>query len=229
MRYNADFNEAVIIKPDDYEWRQSPMIGVERMFLDRIGDEVARATSIVRYAPNSEFPSHQHDGGEEILVLDGVFADEHGEYPSGYYLRNPIGTAHRPRVGASGALLFVKLHQFAKDDTLQLAVNTNGAKWRFLADGLSNMLLHSYESECVDLLRFSELTTLAQQAFVGGVEYFVMEGGITVNDEFCTKGSWIRLPHNFTHSLRSEEETATLLRKRGHLNTDVKAINSSWA
>ncbi len=224
MRYNADFSQAVIIKPDEYEWRHSPMAGVERMFLDRIGDEVARATSIVRYAPNSEFPSHQHDGGEEIFVLDGIFADEHGNYPSGYYLRNPIGTAHRPRVGESGAVIFVKLHQFEKDDTIQLAVNTNGAKWRFLADGLSNMLLHSYKSECVDLLRFNGYTMLQQQSFVGGAEYYVLEGSITVDNELCPKGSWIRLPNNFTHSLVNQGETTTLFRKRGHLDSGSELV-----
>jgi hypothetical protein len=33
--------------------------------------EVARATSIVRYAPQSRFSPHTHGGGEEFLVLDG--------------------------------------------------------------------------------------------------------------------------------------------------------------
>ena len=78
MRLNADFDQQVVIRPDDYHWQPSPMPGVERMMLDRIGDEVARATSLVRYAPDSTFSAHQHDGGEEILVLEGVFSDEHG-------------------------------------------------------------------------------------------------------------------------------------------------------
>ena len=80
MRLNADFEERVVIRPDDYQWIDSPVAGIERMMLDRIGDEIARATSLVRYAPNSDFPSHRHGGGEEILVLEGEFADEHGEY-----------------------------------------------------------------------------------------------------------------------------------------------------
>ena len=116
MRLNADFSERVVIRPGDYDWVASPMPGVERMMLDRIGGEVARATSVVRYDPNSEFPGHRHDGGEEILVLDGEFADEHGSYPAGTYIRNPIGTSHRPRVGPDGATIFVKLHQFEPSD-----------------------------------------------------------------------------------------------------------------
>ena len=93
MRLNADFSKPVVIRPDDYEWVASPMPGVERMMLDRVGEEVARATSLVRYAPNSDFSQHVHDGGEEFYVLEGEFADEHRSYPVGSYVRNPIGTA----------------------------------------------------------------------------------------------------------------------------------------
>ena len=72
------------------------MAGVERRMLDRIGDEVARATSIVRYAAGSRFSPHTHGGGEEFLVLDGVFQDEHGDYPAGSYVRNPPTSRHTP-------------------------------------------------------------------------------------------------------------------------------------
>jgi anti-sigma factor ChrR (cupin superfamily) len=83
MRLNADFDQRVVVLPGDYEWVPTPVPGVPRMMLDRIGGEVARATSVVRYDPDSEFPPHWHDGGEEILVLEGEFADEHGGYPAG--------------------------------------------------------------------------------------------------------------------------------------------------
>ena len=55
---------------------------------DRVGGELARATSLVRYAPASSFERHAHSGGEEVLVLDGVFTDENGDYSAGTYLRN---------------------------------------------------------------------------------------------------------------------------------------------
>ena len=87
----ADFGERALVLPDDYTWVPSPMAGVERMMLDRIGDEVARATSLVRYAPNSEFSPHKHGGGEEFLVLEGTFADEHGTYPAGTLCAIPLG------------------------------------------------------------------------------------------------------------------------------------------
>ena len=77
MHVNADFSRRVVVRPDDYEWVDSPMPGVERMMLDRVGEESARATSLVRYAPNSSFSQHVHSGGEEFYVLEGEFADEH--------------------------------------------------------------------------------------------------------------------------------------------------------
>jgi anti-sigma factor ChrR (cupin superfamily) len=96
---NADFSQRVVIATNDLPWVPSPQAGVERRMLDRIGAEVARATSLVRYASHSEFPGHGHGMGEEFLVLEGVFSDEHGDYPAGTYVRNPPGSRQRRRRG----------------------------------------------------------------------------------------------------------------------------------
>ena len=80
MEINADFGRRVVVHPWMLPWLASPIPGVERRMLDRIGDEVARATTIVRYAPESKFSAHVHTGGEEFIVLEGVFQDEHGTF-----------------------------------------------------------------------------------------------------------------------------------------------------
>ena len=85
------------------------MPGVKRMKLDRIGDEIARATSLVRYAPNSSFSPHEHWGGEEIFVLEGTFYDEHDNYPAGSWLRSPHLSEHCPYTKDNGALIYVKV------------------------------------------------------------------------------------------------------------------------
>jgi anti-sigma factor ChrR (cupin superfamily) len=113
---NADFDRRVVIDTGAQPWITSPEPGVERRPLDRVGGEVARATSLVRYAPGSSFSAHEHGGGEEFLVLEGVFDDEHGRYPAGTYVRNPPGSRHRPFTD-DGCVLFVKLRQFAPDDS----------------------------------------------------------------------------------------------------------------
>ncbi len=115
MELNADLNQTAHLSGEDFVWPPSPLPGVERVMLDRVGDEVAVATSIVRYAPGSAFDPHQHALGEEFIVLEGVFSDEHGDFPAGSYVRNPPGTGHTPHSN-EGCVIFVKLRQFADDD-----------------------------------------------------------------------------------------------------------------
>src|SRR5215471_19419058 len=119
MPINDDLTGPVIVHAAQLPWTSSPAAGVDRRMLFRIGDEVARATSIVRYAPRSAFPRHTHGGGEEILVLDGVFQDEHGDYPAGSYFRNPPGTSHVP-ASKDGCTIFVRLWQFRDGDRDQI-------------------------------------------------------------------------------------------------------------
>src|SRR6516225_11262517 len=124
MELNADFSQRVAVHAARLPWVASPIAGVDRRMLDRIGDEVARATSIVRYAPASHFSAHTHGGGEEFLVLEGVFQDEHGDYPAGSYVRNPPTSRHTPG-SASGCVIFVKLWQFDAADRKDVTVNTD--------------------------------------------------------------------------------------------------------
>jgi anti-sigma factor ChrR (cupin superfamily) len=123
MRLNADFDKRVVVHSQQLDWQNSPMQGVFRRPLERIGDEVARATSIVKYLPGSHFSPHVHTGGEEFLVLEGVFEDEHGDYPVGSYSRNPPQSSHTPG-STLGCVIFVKLWQFQPDDSIDVRLNT---------------------------------------------------------------------------------------------------------
>ena len=68
MNINADFSQRVVLRAEDRHWVDSPMPGVQRQMLDRLGGELARATSIVRYAAGSRFSDHAHPGGEEFCA-----------------------------------------------------------------------------------------------------------------------------------------------------------------
>jgi len=125
---NADFEQRVVIATDQLPWVASPQAGVERRMLDRIGGEVARATSLVRYAADSSFPSHAHALGEEFLVLEGTFSDEQGDYPAGTYVRNPPGSRHAPRT-AGGCTILVKLRQMNPLEQRRVVVDTTTAHW----------------------------------------------------------------------------------------------------
>jgi anti-sigma factor ChrR (cupin superfamily) len=194
------------------------MPGVERMMLDRIGDEVARATSIVRYAPYSQFSSHTHDGGEEILVLEGVFADEHQPYPQGSYLRNPIGTSHTPNIGKEGATIFVKLHQFNERDTEQKAINTTQQMWHpGLVDGLTVMPLHEFEGEHVALVKWAPNNQFKAHQHWGGEEILVIAGTFYDEHGSYPAGTWLRSPHMSQHTPFTKEDGALIYVKTGHL------------
>jgi len=218
MKLHADFEKRVIVLPEDYEWAPSPMKGVERMMLDRVGNEVARATSLVRYAPNSVFSKHEHGGGEEFLVLEGVFSDEHDDYPAGTYMRSPIGTSHSPKVGSEGATIFVKLHQFAADDTQQVIIDTNAAEWhQGLVPGLNVMPLHRHGNEGVALVKWAPNTLFNPHTHWGGEEILVLEGTFYDEHGAYPKGSWLRSPHHSKHTPFTKEDGALIYVKTGHL------------
>ena len=220
-RLNDNFSERVVVYPEQHQWQGSPMPGVERMMLDRIGDEKARATSLVRYAANSRFSEHQHIGGEEIYVLEGTFADEHGEYPAGTYIRNPIGTKHSPRVGADGALIFVKLQQFSCHDQCQLRLDCHQQAWRpGLVPGLSVMPLHDFEGEHIALVKWAPHTQFNPHQHFGGEEIFVIEGKFCDEYGHYPKGTWIRNPHLSAHTPYTGAEGAIIYVKVGHLHPD---------
>jgi len=218
MRLNADFSERVVVRPDDYQWVDSPMLGVERMMLDRIGDEVARATSLVRYAPNSSFSPHVHGGGEEFFVLEGEFGDEHQAYPAGTYARNPIGTAHSPVVGEQGCVILVKLHQFAAEDQAQVVIDTRTAEWSpGLVPGLEVQGLHQFEGEQVALVKWAPDTQFNVHKHWGGEEIFVIEGTFYDEHGEYPAGSWIRSPHESSHTPYTKNGGALIYVKVGHL------------
>lgn len=218
MRINADFSQRVVIRPEDYNWVDSPMPGVERMMLDRIGDEVARATSLVRYAPNTTFSPHVHSGGEEFLVLEGEFGDEHQSYPAGTYVRNPIGTSHSPRVGDQGCVILVKLHQFHAGDTTPVVLNTHDtALPSESVAGLAATLLHQFEKERVLLIRWEPNTPFKEHTHIGGEEVFVIAGSFSDENGDYPAGSWVRYPDQSNHNAFTRDEGAVLFLKAGHL------------
>lgn len=184
--------------------------------LDRDGEEVARATSLVRYAAESRFPRHEHGGGEEFFVLDGVFSDEHGDYPAGTYVHNPVGSHHAP-FSRAGCTIWVKLHQMDAADDRRVVVDTTRGAWQpAYSDGLWIMDLHRFGDTRVALLRFDPGVTLDSHEHRWGEEFFVLDGGL--EDELGTYavGSWVRQPAGSRHRPHSPRG-CVVLSKSGHL------------
>lgn len=185
--------------------------------LDRIGDEVAVATSVVRYAPGSRFPVHVHEKGEEFLVLDGVFSDDDGNYPTGTYVRNPPGTSHAPWTD-EGTTILVKLRQFAMTDLSQFAIDTSTAQWSDgKISGTNELRLHDFETESVRMLRLDAGVRVAERDVPGGEEIYVVSGEIRDTDGVWPADSWIRNPPGVAPAWAATNPAVVWL-KTGHLD-----------
>ncbi len=227
MEINADFSKPAVVRPGDVDWVGSPLPGVERIILDRIGGEVARATSLVRYAAGSRFDAHDHALGEEYLVLEGIFSDQDGDHGPGTYVRNPPGTSHAPW-SVEGCTIFVKLRQFQDGDDAQVVVDTGTAAWADFSsddpsdgpcDGVDAIQLHQYGDELVRLLRLAPGARLPHGHF-GGEEVLVLDGTLEDDTGVYPQGSWTRHQPGYRHYAWSADGCIIWI-KTGHLHKPV--------
>jgi hypothetical protein len=217
MNLNDDFSRRAAAHGSRMEWVASPSAGVSRRMLDRIGGEVARATTIVRFDPGSAFDAHTHGGGEEFLVLEGVFQDEAGDFPVGSYIRNPPTSRHTPRSGP-GCTILVKLWQFDPQDRTHIRAHID--RLPELPDaaraGVSVSPLFRDAREDVRIERWAPgAEVVAGDA--GGAELFVVEGGFADRAEQFSRLSWLRLPMGATARLVAGPDGARVWVKTGHL------------
>ncbi len=194
MRINADFEQRVVVHSEELDWVDSPMPGVSRRRLDRVGGEVARATTIVRYAAGSKFSSHVHTGGEEFVVLDGVFQDEHGDFPQGSYIRNPPESSHTPG-SELGCVIFVKLWQFDLKDRTHVRLDEQSMEPVLSSNNpaVSKVSLFNDSNEEVSIQHWAPNSKITIDPRAG-LEALVLEGSFVCERDCLVKHSWIRLP-----------------------------------
>jgi len=221
-RINADFGQRVVVHGDAVDWLRSPAAGVDRRPLDRIGAEVARATTIVRFAPGSRFAAHVHGGGEEFLVLDGVFEDEHGSFPAGCYIRNPPTSRHTPATGP-GCTILVKLWQMQPDDRTHVRLDTRRAG-AVEAAGRPGVRVTPLYDDGHEWARMEEWApgTAGRIDAAGGGELFVVEGAASESGTPLRPWSWVRMPVGGAFEAIAGPEGARFWLKTGHLR-DVRA------
>ena len=210
-----DFDNPVCVTPEKHLWETSPEDGVSRLPLERVSPESGHTTSFVRFAPDSFFPAHPHPKGEEIYVLEGVFSDQHGDYPAGTYIRNPPGSRHRP-FSKEGCMLFVKLDQFQQDDTTQIVLRREDQQWLPGIGNLKVSSLHNHNAESTALVWWPADEVFQPHNHPGGEEIVVISGKLIDEYGEYPQGSWIRNPHMSKHFPRVEMETLILV-KSGHL------------
>ena len=186
----ADFSAAAWAEPEQFEWVPSPGGEVTRMMLDRVGDEVAVATSLVRYPPGSRFPAHEHALGEEYLVLEGEFADEHGRYGPGTYVRNPPGSQHTP-FSDPGCVIWVKLRQFSPDDLAQFE---RAIDLEVPDRDCHERVLHEFAGERVAVLAAAVGAEIDLPASEHVQELFVVDAAVQWRGRRIGAWGWIRVP-----------------------------------
>lgn len=212
---NSNFSIPVAVQTGKLKWQDSPAPGVMRKRLELIGTKNPRLTTLVKFAAGSSFEEHGHDGGEEFLVLDGVFSDASGNYEAGSYVRNPTGTFHAPFT-EEGCTILVKLRQFQHLDRKQVSLATynHSVHWkRFGQPGVAHMELHQFSDEQVSMYRISPECWLATQLYINGVEIFVCEGSISDDHQTYQKGTWLRYPRGSKLKISSPEGARIYLKQ----------------
>lgn len=219
MRLNDDLGVRTVVHAARLDWVPSPTRGVDRRMLFRIGDEKARATSIVRYAPESRFPRHEHSGGEEFLVLDGVFQDESGDFPAGSYVRNPPGTGHAPG-SDGGCTILVKLWQFRADDadrTVRRPGEGEPAAHRPGVEASTVLFDNGHERVVIEDWGPDGRVVVANP---DGLELLVLSGAFSDGTEEMERWTWLRLPAGLDLAAEVGAKGARVWMKSGSLLQD---------
>ena len=216
MHVRADLSEAALVTPHQWDWQDSPPAGVRRVMLDRVGDEVAVATSLVRYAPDSHFPSHSHARGEEFIVLEGEFADEHGRYPPGTYVRNPPGSHHAP-FSDPGCLIWVKLRQFHPGDLEQKVVPLDA---EIPTSGQQTRRIHEYADEQVLEITAAGGERLHLPAAEVAQEILLLAGTIHCAGKTLEPMSWLRVPAGTGMDIETQAPSRVFWKLRPQIDWD---------
>jgi anti-sigma factor ChrR (cupin superfamily) len=213
---HGDLGIRVVLDTKTLPWTSSPSGTVWRKRLHRVGaPESGQVTSVVRYEADSRFHSHDHPEGEEILVLDGVFSDEHGDWPAGTYLLNPEGFRHAP-FSRPGCLLFVKLRQFPGTDRRHVVVQTAAEPWQAAGD-CAVKPLYSQEgyADTMRLEQWSAGSTLGERRYPRGAELFVLHGAFEDQQGAYDAHTWIRLPSGSIHHPRTSAGCGLYIKEGG--------------
>ena len=217
LSLNGNLAMRVAVDTQSMDWLESPGGHVLRKRVHGVGPaESGQVTSVVRYAPGAVFPEHDHPEGEEILVLDGIFSDEHGDWPAGTYLLNPEGFHHGP-FSRAGCTLLVKLRQYPGADRIHVALQSNDQPWASsIRKNVAWKKLYA-QAPYTDHMRiesWSSPAAMGQLNFPQGAELFILQGSFA--DEFGSypTHSWLRIPAG-GHITPSSEEYCELYIKEG--------------
>ena len=220
---NGNLAVRVAIDTQSMEWIPSPGGHVHRKRVHRVGPaESGQVTSLVRYEPGARFPGHDHPSGEEILVLEGVFSDEHGDWPAGTYLLNPEGFHHSP-FSSEGCTLFVKLRQYPGTDRIHVAMQSNDEPWAHsVRKSVDWKKLYAQEpySDHMRMETWHSPAAMGQLNFPQGAELFVLAGSFGDERGDYSTHSWLRIPAGGSITPTSDDYCQLYIKEGGFTYLD---------
>ncbi|SQD77678.1 cupin domain-containing protein [Moritella yayanosii] len=151
-------------------------------------------------------------------MLEGVFADEHGDYPVGTYKRNPVGTEHAPIV-KDGCMIIVKLGQFQDEDEDDQDVEINTADQAFTQDetraAVQYQALHAFKQEVVRLECWTRNSHIILDN-TGRIELLVVNGEFSHQGDVYRQFDWLRLPVGTALDITTASDDCIVWIKTGH-------------
>jgi hypothetical protein len=240
VELNSDKTKRQLVKTSDIEWvGASQAGGVYRKMIERRGGEVARATTVVKFDPDQSFPRHTHAGGEEFVVLDGVWRDDYGSFGKYSYIRNYIGSGHTPSIGPEGCIILVKLRQMSVmsndepehrnwPDLDPESVWNQGKPYSNGLAKQTKLPLFSNELEQTAVHVWAKNSTIELEVPPRGIEIFVVDGTFSSDMGAHDKWSWCRLPNDSQSSVvfkvQTCEDDVYIWTKEGHLESDEVGV-----
>jgi len=216
MKINMNFFERCVVDTLSLPWQTASTPHAQQRWIEHEAGETARTTCIIQYAPGSQLDAHVLEQGEEILILDGSFSDEQGEYGPGMFMKNLLGSPSA-RVSESGCTLFHKQSHLDALDSARVVVDTVSAVWHpGLVAGLAVLPLHEFGGQHTAMVRWAPATFFSAHRHFGGEEIFVVEGVFEDEHGRYPAGTWIRSPHLSQHQPFSREGCLIFV-KVGHL------------
>lgn len=214
---HGELSARVVVDTKAMSFSASPSGTVWRKRLHLVGPaESGQVTSVVRFQEQSRFPAHGHPDGEEILVLSGVFSDEHGDWPGGSYLLNPQGFSHAP-YSREGCLLFVKLRQYPGPDRRHVALDTRTMPWEPAGGGRERKLLYAQPgyADTTRLERWPAGASPGVLSYPLGAELFLLDGSF--EDEYGRYDAltWLRVPARYAHRPVTQEGCELYIKEGG--------------
>lgn len=194
--FNADFSVPVVVETKELIWPVTLTAGIRQKCFEMVERNISRLTTLAQFPVGFTFNKFGHKGGVEFFVLAGVFSDTDGNYSSGYYVRNPMGTYNKPFTN-NGCTVLIKLGQFQHLDQKRVVINTRNSEinWRAVGEpGVSRLNLHQFSEEEVNLYQIRSECWVTFNYKTHGLEVFVCQGAIIIKNNHYATCTWLRYP-----------------------------------